>query len=101
MPMTHSKEIQAALNYIEINLCEELPLDEIANAVGFSKFYFHRTFQSEIGNSPVRHPFCFSQIHLYSILPWPSALNLRKLLRELSKASINCRRADTERPLKA
>mgnify|MGYP000939922428 CR=1 FL=1 len=49
MPMTHSKEIQAALNYIEINLCEELPLDEIANAVGFSKFYFHRTFQSEIG----------------------------------------------------
>lgn len=51
MPMTHSKEIQAALNYIEINLCEELSLDEIANAVGYSKFYFHRTFQSEIGIS--------------------------------------------------
>jgi len=47
--VTHSKEIQAALNYIETNLCEELSLDQIANEVGFSKFYFHRTFQSEIG----------------------------------------------------
>lgn len=47
--MTHNKEIQASLKYIEMNLCEELTLDEIANAVGFSKFYFHRTFQSEIG----------------------------------------------------
>ena len=47
--MIHSKEIQAAMNYIETNLCEELSLDEIANVAGFSKFYFHRTFQSEIG----------------------------------------------------
>lgn len=47
--MTHSKEIQTAINYIETNLCEELSLDEIANVVGFSKFYFHRTFQNEIG----------------------------------------------------
>jgi AraC-like DNA-binding protein len=45
----HSKEIQAALNYIETNLCEELTLEKIAGAVGFSKFYFHRTFQNEIG----------------------------------------------------
>lgn len=47
--MIHSKEIQAALNYIEMNLCEKLSLDIIANAVGFSKFYFHRAFQSEVG----------------------------------------------------
>lgn len=47
--MTHSKEIQAAINYIEMNLCEKLSVEEIANAVGFSKFYFHRTFQSEVG----------------------------------------------------
>lgn len=47
--MIHSKEIQAAVNYIETNLCEELSLDEIANVAGFSKFYFHRIFQSEIG----------------------------------------------------
>lgn len=47
--MTHKKEIQDALNYIEKNLCEELSLDEIAAAAGFSKFYFHRVFQSETG----------------------------------------------------
>ncbi len=47
--MTHNKEIQAAINYIEMNLGEELSLAEIANVVGFSKFYFHRMFQSEIG----------------------------------------------------
>jgi AraC-like DNA-binding protein len=51
MLMVHSKEIQAALNYIEMNLCEELTLDEIADAAGFSKFYFHRIFQSEVGIS--------------------------------------------------
>jgi AraC-like DNA-binding protein len=49
MPVTHSKVVQDALNYIETNLSEELSLDEIANAVGFSKFYFNRTFQSDIG----------------------------------------------------
>lgn len=49
--MTHSREIQAALAYIEVNLCEPLTLDAIAKAVGFSKFYFHRTFQKEVGLS--------------------------------------------------
>lgn len=49
MSVTHSKVVQDALNYIETNLSKELSLDEIANAVGFSKFYFHRTFQSDIG----------------------------------------------------
>ncbi|BAL01440.1 putative AraC family transcriptional regulator [Oscillibacter valericigenes Sjm18-20] len=47
--MTHSKEIQTALNYIELNLCEKLTLDAISEAAGFSKFYFHRTFQNEVG----------------------------------------------------
>lgn len=49
--MTHSREIQAALNYIEMNLCEKLSIDEIADIVGFSKYYFHRTFKNEIGIS--------------------------------------------------
>lgn len=49
--MTHSKEIHLALDYIELNLCEELTLDEISKVVGFSKFYFHRTFQKEVGIS--------------------------------------------------
>jgi len=47
--VTHTKEIQAALNFIEKNLSEDISLDNIAKAVGFSKFYFHRTFQSEVG----------------------------------------------------
>lgn len=47
--MTHSKEIQTALDYIELNLCEELTLEEISKTAGFSKFYFHRTFQKEVG----------------------------------------------------
>ncbi len=47
--MTHSKEIQTAINYIEMNLCEDLSVDKIADVVGFPKFYFHRTFQNEIG----------------------------------------------------
>ena len=49
--MTHTKEIQAAIDYIEMNLCEELTLDEISKTVGFSKFYFHRAFQREVGIS--------------------------------------------------
>ncbi|HWS28566.1 MAG TPA: AraC family transcriptional regulator, partial [Clostridia bacterium] len=49
--MTHTKEIQAAIDYIEMNLCEELTLDEISKVVGFSKFYFHRAFQREVGIS--------------------------------------------------
>lgn len=47
--MVHSKTIQEAINYIEMNLCKELSLDDIAKEIGFSKFYFHRTFQKELG----------------------------------------------------
>ncbi|GAA0742160.1 AraC family transcriptional regulator [Clostridium oceanicum] len=49
--MTHIQEIQAALDYIEMNLHEELTLDGIAKVVGFSKFYFHRIFKKEVGIS--------------------------------------------------
>ncbi|KEI01874.1 helix-turn-helix transcriptional regulator [Clostridium botulinum] len=34
--MTHIQEIQTALDYIEMNLHEELTLDEISKVVGFS-----------------------------------------------------------------
>jgi len=47
--VTHIQDIQTALDYIEMNLCEELTLAEISKVVGFSKFYFHRIFQSEVG----------------------------------------------------
>lgn len=49
--MTHTKEIQTAIDYIEMNLCEELALDEISKVAGFSKFHFHRAFQREVGIS--------------------------------------------------
>ncbi|RRJ64928.1 AraC family transcriptional regulator [Paenibacillus oralis] len=47
--MTRSKEIQTVLGYIEMNLCEELTLDKVSEVAGFSKFYFHRAFQKEVG----------------------------------------------------
>ena len=47
--MVHTKEIQAALAFIEGNLCEDLSLESVAKSVGLSKFYFHRTFQKETG----------------------------------------------------
>ncbi|MCD3291782.1 helix-turn-helix transcriptional regulator, partial [Clostridium botulinum C/D] len=47
--MTHIQEIQTALDYIEMNLHEELTLDEISKVAGFSKFYFHRIFKREVG----------------------------------------------------
>lgn len=49
--VTHIQEIQIALDYIEMNLCEEITLDEVSKVVGFSKFYFHRIFQREVGIS--------------------------------------------------
>lgn len=49
--MTHIQEIQASLDYIEMNLHEKLTLDEISKFAGFSKFYFHRVFQKEVGIS--------------------------------------------------
>jgi len=47
--MSQSKETQMALDFIETHLCDDLDLDKVSYVVGFSKFYFHRTFQREIG----------------------------------------------------
>ena len=49
--MTHIQEIQEALDYIEMNLHEELNLDQISKVVGFSKFYFDKIFKKEVGIS--------------------------------------------------
>lgn len=49
--MTHIHEIQTALDYIEMNLHEELNLDNVSSIVGFSKFYFNRIFNREVGIS--------------------------------------------------
>ena len=111
--MTHKKEIQDALNYIEKNLCEELSLDEIAAAAGFSKFYFHRVFQSETGmpvydyirkrrlaDWQVQRSFCALRGFLSLILQWLSVLNPRKLSREPLSVSIIFRRADIGQQLR-
>jgi AraC-like DNA-binding protein len=45
----YDKAIQDALDYIELNLCEKLTIDEVSGAVGFSKFHFHRVFQRQVG----------------------------------------------------
>ena len=49
--MEHVKEIQSALKFIESNLSNDITLESIASAVGFSKFHFHRKFQKEVGMS--------------------------------------------------
>lgn len=40
--------VQKALEYVELNLCSELTVDKISNEVGYSKYYFIRTFQKEV-----------------------------------------------------
>lgn len=47
----YDKSIKAAITYIENNLTRRLTLDRIAKEVQFSKFHFHRIFQSAVGMS--------------------------------------------------
>lgn len=47
--MNHYPNIQRAIRYIEDHLEDELPLEEVAAAAGFSMFHFHRLFQQHTG----------------------------------------------------
>ncbi|MCU6707740.1 AraC family transcriptional regulator [Paenibacillus sp. J5C_2022] len=47
--MTTHSMIHKALQYIESHLEEELRLEQIAAAAGFSMYHFHRLFQEQIG----------------------------------------------------
>lgn len=47
--MNYSQSIQNTITYIERHLCENLYLDEIAKASGFSKYHFLRIFKREMG----------------------------------------------------
>lgn len=49
--MKHTDEVQKALKYVELNICNEITIEEISNQVGYSKYYFVRTFQKEVGVS--------------------------------------------------
>ncbi|SOC24650.1 AraC-like DNA-binding protein [Ureibacillus xyleni] len=47
--MSYSPIIQKTIEYIEMNLHEELSLESVAQFVGFSKYHFLRIFQKEVG----------------------------------------------------
>ncbi len=45
--MNHSMIVKEAADYIEKHLDEDLPLDKIAKALNYSKFYLSRVFHEE------------------------------------------------------
>ena len=51
----NAQTIMSVLNFIEEHITEEISLDELANAVGYSKYHLHRMFSSLVGFS----------VHLY------------------------------------
>lgn len=56
-PVTNSKndEIRKAISYIEKNIATNLTLEEVANHVYLSQFYFSRLFKKEVGISFVAY----------------------------------------------
>ena len=53
--MNYIKEMQKAIDYIEINLDKDINFEKIAKEVGMSSFYFHRIFTAIIGVSPTAY----------------------------------------------
>lgn len=49
--LAHESAIQTAISFIENNLHESLTADQVASQAGFSKYHFHRLFQSSVGLS--------------------------------------------------
>ena len=47
--MEYREEIKAAIDYIEQHLDQEIRVDNVAAAAGFSKYHFQRTFKSKTG----------------------------------------------------
>ena len=45
--MSHNTVVKKAVDYIETHITEDLPLDKIANALNYSKFYLARIFAAE------------------------------------------------------
>ena len=45
--MNHNAVVKRAADYIETHIDEDLPLDKIANALNYSKFYIARIFTEE------------------------------------------------------
>ncbi|RIX60392.1 AraC family transcriptional regulator [Paenibacillus nanensis] len=49
--MSYHPQLVQALHFVETNLEEELTLESVAAAAGFSMYHFHRIFLSQIGMS--------------------------------------------------
>ena len=47
--MEYREEIKAAIDYIEQHLDQEIRVDNVAAAAGFSKYHFQRIFKSKTG----------------------------------------------------
>lgn len=47
--------VKSAISYIRRHCCEELSVDDICRHVGFSKYYFCRTFKEVTGNTVVHY----------------------------------------------
>ncbi|KAB8125553.1 helix-turn-helix transcriptional regulator [Gracilibacillus oryzae] len=49
--MKYEKTIQKTIDWIEEHLHEPVTAEDVANIAGFSKYHFHRVFQTEMGIS--------------------------------------------------
>lgn len=47
--MDYKRDVQKALGYIEKHLQDELTVEMVAKAAGFSKYHFHRVFEKQLG----------------------------------------------------
>lgn len=52
MDTYYRKRVDAAMDYVEAHLDEELDLAAVAEAANFSKFHFHRIFLAAVGETP-------------------------------------------------
>ena len=50
-PVMDRQVISSAINYIDAHYREEISLDDVADFVGFSRFYFSRSFKQQTGFS--------------------------------------------------
>jgi len=48
----YARRVNAALDFIDANLADELTLAKLASAAHFSPFHFHRIFSAFVGESP-------------------------------------------------
>lgn len=50
--MDYRENMQRVIDYIEENLCEELDMDKLAAAAGYSRYHFVRIFAEVVGFTP-------------------------------------------------